>query len=155
MRISDWSSDVCSSDLRGAGGDYAGRSQPPARRRGQLTLLGCQAKSLKNKDLTANPMLGNSDVDPRPERRGRCRWRLFPMPCACGGLPAAAERMSSAAPANGRETCRKRHVKRCRVRLRYMPCAVSRWAGTNPQIHARSRGRVAVLAQTGLEYYAR
>src|SRR3546814_9125941 len=96
-------------------------------------------------------MLGNSDVDPRPERRGRCRWRLFPMPCACGGLPAAAERMSSAAPANGRETCRKRHVKRCRVRLRYMPCAVSRWAGTNPQIHARSRGRVAVLAQTGLE----
>src|SRR3546814_15021665 len=74
MRISDWSSDVCSSDLHDGGGSLRDRA-PPARRHEALAKPGCDAACCARPSRTA---LRRRTNDRRPEQIGRasCRERV-------------------------------------------------------------------------------
>src|SRR3546814_15876657 len=107
MRISDWSSDVCSSDLGCDGGGVAQRLVPHrrhvrARRRRRLVLR----RPPEGRDPPARRehlVLGGRGRDPRPSRRARGRG---------GGGAERAHRGRGAGGAGpgqiGRASCRER-----------------------------------------------
>src|SRR3546814_10593680 len=72
MRISDWSSDVCSSDLPFCGPQSAGRVDPhsfPLRAAGRISHGDAEAEKLIAKEVAAAPILIRARLCPLVEQR--------------------------------------------------------------------------------------
>src|SRR3546814_5228994 len=68
MRISDWSSDVCSSDLDGLGGELVVHSS--LKGKGVVRHIGCAAARINRSGSTAADVAGDIGVE-RQQRVGR------------------------------------------------------------------------------------
>src|SRR3546814_16894673 len=119
MRISDWSSDVCSSDLRHEQLVAAGIHQPQAVVRGATDLQGLQA------DILADAVLGVHDIVARLERAHLLEELL--------DAPAPAARRACHARSAERRVG-KECVSPCR--LRWSPYHLKKTKTPNDKPHA-------------------